>query len=422
MILTDQEQLIYLANVIYLARLDRTLSPRELAAIEEVRSALGAKKRIFNAAMKAAESETYSPAKAGSFATQVTNLADMLYVCVLDGELEEHEATIVKNFCNQTGVTEIQLDLMVGEAISQVERTTLSVSCPSCSCAVSGAVKFCPNCGTPLGKADAEAVKVAFEIPSGGYAIEFCESSASGFQTALEFARSAPSFSNCVRSKKTWHLASWPEDAFVQMTQLAQLLSGIRNRKCYHNGAEVPWDELFGFAWCARARDAAYRPVEYCFGRDENRVNPWGCKQARMDWMEWAQWFSYGQFKRTGILKGGYLWVFDKARIRHEVMSNLHRFRYCPYLRLSLVDAVLRVLPDEVEVTPRGPWKYSRAYEETPGCIKVVEIEQSGDLEFKSEYFADGVRPKALGILEEVLKKAFDEAGVSDVTSTQLTR
>jgi hypothetical protein len=141
-----------------------------------------------------------------------------------------------------------------------------------------------------------------------------------------------------------------------------------------------------------------------------------------MDWTEWAQWYSYGQFKRAGLLKGGYFWVFDKARIHHEVMTNLHRFRYCPYLRLRLVDAVLRALPDEVEVGPTGPWKYSRAYEETPGCIKIVEVERSGGLEYKSEYFADGVRTKGLGILEEVLKKAFADAGVSDVTPSQLTK
>lgn len=155
--LTEQEQITYLANVIYLARADATLSPRELAAIEEVRSDLGAKKRTFNAAMKAAESETYSAAKVGSFAVQVANLADMLYVCLLDGELEERESATVKNFCNQTGITKDQLDLMISEAISRVERTTLSVSCPSCSNTVGGAIKFCPNCGTPLAKTDTEA-------------------------------------------------------------------------------------------------------------------------------------------------------------------------------------------------------------------------------------------------------------------------
>jgi tellurite resistance protein len=402
---TEQEQTTYLANVIYLARADGTLSPRETAVIEEIRSDLGAKKRTLNAALKAAESEAYHPEKVGSFAVQVANLADMLYVCLLDGELEEHESATVKNFCNQTGITKDQLDLMISEAISRLERSNLSVSCPSCSNKVDGTVKFCPNCGTPLGKTDAEAVKVAFEIPSSGYAIEFCESSASGFQAALDFAKSAPNFSSCIRNKKTWYLASWPEDTFIQVARLAELLSGIRNRNCYHKGSEMSWDELFGFAWCARSRDAAYRPVEYCFGRDENRLNPWGCKQARMDWTEWAQWFSYGQFKRAGLLKGGYVWVFDKTRIRHEVMTNLHRFRYCPYIHLHLIDAVLHALPDEIEVSPKAPWKYSRAYAESPGGIKIVEIEQSGGFEFKNEYFADGVRPKGLGILEEVLAK-----------------
>src|SRR5207253_8691688 len=111
------------------------------------------------------------------------------------------------------------------------------------------------------------------------------------------------------------------------------------------------------------------------------------------DWTEWAQWFSYGEFKQTGVLKEGYVWIFDKDRIRHEVNTNLHRYRYCPYLRLGLVDAVLSALPDQVEVKRGGPWQYSRAYQESPGSIKIVQIEQSAGFEYKDEYFADGVRP-----------------------------
>jgi hypothetical protein len=141
-----------------------------------------------------------------------------------------------------------------------------------------------------------------------------------------------------------------------------------------------------------------------------------------MDWGEWAPWLSYGQFERAGVLKASCVWVFDKARIRHEIAANIHRFRFCPHLRPTLVDAVLRALPDQVEITPKAAWKYSQAYEETPGSIKIVEVRKEGDFEFKEEYFANGVRPKGLGILEEILKKAFAEAGVSDVTVPQLTR
>jgi hypothetical protein len=51
-----------------------------------------------------------------------------------------------------------------------------------------------------------------------------------------------------------------------------------------------------------------------------------------------------------------------------------------------------------------------------------VEIERSGGFEYKSEYFADGVRPKGVEVLEEIFKRAFSDAGVTDLAPAQLTR
>lgn len=422
MAIPEQDHIAYLANVVRLARADGVLSSKELAALEEIRLGIGAKKGALNASTKTAESRDYLPTRVGTFAEQVANLQDMLYVGLVDGDLEDKELIMVTHFCDQIGLTKEQFDLMVEETIGRVSRTTLSVSCSSCGGAVGATVKFCPNCGAPVGEAAGEVVSADLEIPSVGYAIEFCESTSASFEAALEFAKSASDFATCLRGRKKWYLASWPEDSFPQVLRLAELLTGIRNRRCYHTGSEMPWDELFGFAWCARAREAAYRPVEYCFGKDDNRLNPWGCKQARMEWADWAPWLSYGQFKRTGILKASQIWVFDKAHIRHEIEANLHKFRFCPYLRPELAEAVLRALPDQVEVTPNAAWKYSRAYEETPGSIKIVEVRREDGIEFKEEYFATGVRPKGLGILEEILKKAFAEVGVSSVTPSQITK
>lgn len=422
MVFTEQEQITYLANVIFLAHADSSLTPRESAAIEEIRTEIGAKKSVLNSAARAVESGQYSPVTVGSFAVNVSNLADMLYLCLVDGDLSEHEKAVVIDLCRKVGINQDQLNIMVREAIARVDQSKLSVICPSCSKSVKGDSRFCPNCGNPIGKSDDGAVKVALEVPASGYAIEFCESTAAGFPAALQFAKTSTSISSCIRNKKTWYLAVWADEDFSKVSKLAQLLSGIRNRKCYHNGTEVSWDEMFGFTWCAANRDVAYRPIEYCFGKDENRVNPWGCKQARMDWTEWANWFSYGQFRRDGLLKGPNIWVFDKERIRHELMTALHRFRYCPYLRLKLVEAVLQAFPDEVDVTPNGAWKYSRAYEEVPGSIKIVEVERSGGYEFKHEYFADGVRPKGTEVLEGILRKAFAEVGFSEITPAQLTK
>lgn len=423
MLLADSEHAAYLANVLSIAYADGVLSPKEQAVLEEIRTGIGAKKGTLTAAQRLIEAGGYTPVKVGPFAAQIANLADMIYLCLVDGELAEPETKLALAFGKLIGITQDQLSLLSREATARVQQKTLAFNCPACGTAVTGQAKFCPHCGKALGKTedDTTAVKVSLDIPTSGYAIEFCDSTAAGFPAALAYAKQAPSFTSAVRNKKTWYLAAWPRDAFAQAAKLAQLLSGLRNRRCYQNGQDINWDEQFGFAWCAQNRDSAYRPVEYCFGKDDNRLNPWSCRQAGMDWTEWADWFSYGQFKKSGLLRNNYVWVFDKERIRHEIMTNIHRYRYCPYLRAKLINAVVRALPDEVEVTDKGPWRYNRIYEELPGSIKIVEKERRGDYTFTDEYYADGVRPRGLGILPELIKKAFTEIGVTDITVTQLT-
>lgn len=418
--LTEQDRITYLANVVFLALADAPLSPRETAALEEVRTNLGAKKSALSAALKAARSGQYVPVKVGPFPVQISNVADMLYLSLVDGDLVVTEKTIVAVFCRKIGLTQDQLNVMVREAIARADQTRLSITCPSCRTEISGDSKFCPQCGEPIGTSGPEPTAASFQIPDAGYAIEFCESTAASFPTALEYARSAPSFASTVRGKRNWYFASWPEQEFEKAAKLAELLGGMRIRKAYHQGKEIGWDELFGFAPCAGERSEAYKPVEYCFGKNENRVNPWGCKQARMDWTEWSRWFSYGEFRSVGTSKDSYVWVFDKERIRHELTTNLHRFRYCPHLRRNLLGAVLRALPAQVEVTADSPWKHDHVFEEVPGSLKIVEVKHSGNFEYTTEYYADGVRPKGLGILEEVLRKAFAEAGVTDITAREL--
>jgi hypothetical protein len=61
--LSESEQIVYLANVILLAYSDSSLSPREIAALEDLRSKIGAKKGALNAARRAVESGTYTLSK-----------------------------------------------------------------------------------------------------------------------------------------------------------------------------------------------------------------------------------------------------------------------------------------------------------------------------------------------------------------------
>ncbi len=420
MLMNDEEKVHYLVNVLLVAFADKSLSPRETAALEEVRKSIDAKKGVLAAAQKAVEGGSYTSVKAGSFADQVKNLEDMLFVALTDKDLSERESHLTSGFGRFIGVSQGQLDQLVAETSRRCDSAKHDITCPSCSKLASAQARFCPSCGQPLTSPDAAALQVGFEIPKAGYAIEFCESTAAGFATAIELAKATGTMQTATKNKKTWYLVSFPTNQFADMVPLASALSGMRNRRVYFDGQELAWDEVFGFIWCASQRATAYRPVEYCFGKDENRINPWGCKQARMEWTDWAQWFSYGRWQKAGLLRSGYVFVFDKQRIRHELATNLYRYRFCPYVRMQFAEAVLGHLPDQVEVTPGGNWKYNRVYESSPGAIKVIEREGSGDFVYTNEYYADGVRPKGYAVLAEILKKAFDECRVTDIEARAL--
>ena len=412
MYLGEEDQISYLANIIFAAQADGSESPKATAALEEIRKSIGAKKGTYGAARKRVLSGACSLVKVGDFAAQVSNLADMLYVCAVDQKISDAKKQIISEFSKSAGLTEEQISALSRDVIARISKTQIAITCPACKTTVQADAKFCPNCGASLGGTSSAS---QFEIPTSGYAIEFCEFTSASFSPALKFAQGAVSFSSCLKDKKTWYLATWPTDAFENVIRLVDLLRGIRNKRCYLNGQEVEWKEVFDFVWCASERSKAYRPSEYCFGKADNRVNPWGCIQARMDWTEWADWFSYGRFEKQGLLRNTYVWVFDKARIKHELMTNLHRVRYCPHLRMRLVETVLGLIPERVQITENGSWKYSHGYEEVPGSIKIVEVDKSSGVEFHQEYFADGVRPRGLQMLAEILKKAFAEAGIADV-------
>ena len=405
--LTDSEKTSYLANLWLVARADKVLSDQEKILIDQVQKSIQAKRSHNTAAQKAVETGGFSLSKVGSFADQVQNLEDMVAVALADSDLAQAETDLIASFCQLVGIQQEQLDVITSDVSKRLKAQAAMISCTKCGAQIQGDARFCPACGAAVQSLEPATASLEFEIPQTGYAIAFSESTAPGFTTALELAKQIGSVQTALKNKRTWYLVHIQSDQFAEVMRMAKALSGIRNRAIYHDGQQIDWDEVFGFIWCATQRDQAYKPVEYCFGKDENRINPWGCKQARMDWNEWSTWFSYGRWEKTGIVSKRNVWIFDKERIRHDLATNLHRFRFCPYLNQGFVDAVLAAFPDRLEITDNGPWKYNSVYEETPGSIKIIEKEGDGEFSYTREYYADGVRPRGILPLRDILTKAF---------------
>jgi uncharacterized tellurite resistance protein B-like protein len=409
-----EEQMItepvpFLANIALVAQADGILSASELGQLESIRKEYGIKKGDFSAAVKLVESGNHKLTPVGSFADQVKNLELIIRVALADSDLDAKEVEIITGFCTAIGIHQEQLDRLRTDVIASLKQ--VGKLCPSCGSENSAESCFCAKCGTNL-LSSGQDVQVKFQIPQSGIAIEFAESTAASFPKALELANAAPGFQKCQKGKRTWYLAGFPSGRLTDAMPLAEALSGIRNRNLYMDGGEKQWDEVFGFTWCASQRATAYQPAGYCFGKDENRLNPWGCKQARMDWAEWANWFCHGRWEKTGIIGQKVQWRFDKERIKHELATNLYRFRYCPHLNTKLSESVLRHLPDTVVPGRDASWEFHQNYEEVPGAIKIVQKEHNAGFSFGNEFWADGVRPKGLQVLADILVKAFQDLGM----------
>ncbi len=411
--LTDDQKIAYLANLVAVSRADGGISPNETQAIETAMKGISGKKAILKKAELLAQSEGFIPTAVGSFSVRIANLEDMILVSLADGVFDQAEKPVVLAFAKQVGITNDQLQLVLGEVRASLSSVKYRRACPSCSAFVSSDAKFCPECGGSLGVSDKEAaVAVEYAIPPVGIAIEFAESTASGFADAVQKAKVAPENADCIKGQKTWYMAAWPLARIAEAEKLVADLKGMRNRKVWLDGKESRWEDIFGYTWCSEQRNTAYRPLEYCFGVSEKRFNIWGCKQAQMDWVRWSDWFSYGKFKKGGFLKGEHTFVFDKKRIRHELETNLYRFRLCPHLNFKLVEAVLAQLPDEVDVKPKGDWLYKEDYNESPGSIKIREKIENGEYSYTKEFHSSGIVPRTPNTGLQILKRAIQAVGV----------
>lgn len=406
----------YLANVLAIARADNAIGESERAAVDEVCAEVGGKKTDMKKAEKLAESEGFVSKPVGRFSDKVRNIEDMIYVSLADGDLGEDEIGRIIPFIKQVGLEQDVVDTMVAEGQARVDAKQATAVCPNCGATAAGDAKFCPACGTQISaSAPAEqSVQVEFNYPSSGISVEFAESTSANFDAALATAKTAPDFQVCEKSRKQWYLATWPEERVTDVLTLVESLKGLRNRKAYVDGEVVQWDDIFGFNWCFQQRQQAYRPAEYCFGVDEDRLNVWGCRQARMDWTSWADWFGYGTFKKKDVF------VFDKDRIRHELETNLYKVRFCPCLRTQLVSTVLQLLPDQVRVGDRTEWAYKKEYEQGPNSIKVVQKEVQDGFVYKDEFWTSGVSPVGISVAADILKRALKQCAIQDVSTKML--
>lgn len=310
-------------------------------------------------------------------------------------------------------------------------------ACLSCDFAIQESFRFCPGCGTELGRpvrcADcsydnepnskfcqecgaslaansgrraaaskpAAAAPTALPTPSSGLTIEFAFSTSQTFDFTVAAASKQPSFARYGEGKKALYRVTYDPGNASDMravVDLVALMKGWRNRTLYVDGAKSAWDSVFAFTWCYQRRQSSFKPEYYCYGYDQPyELNLWGCVQAHMPFAGNAKWFTWGRFTdRNGE------WEFDKARMRHELERALYPVRYCPALDGSRIGAVLAALPDRVNPARDAKWQFVQDWSGSAVDGLVIRLRQYGELQ---NVTVTGVTPSGQGALQDTARK-----------------
>lgn len=411
-----EHQVRYLANTLKLAHADGMYADAEEQCLEKVRKSIGANKTEFKKALDIIADHEIDLLQLPKLSDRVRNLEDMIEIACIDGDLHTEEKQILGKCGKLIGLSQDQLNLLLKEAKSRISITPSQ--CVHCGDAIGSQAKFCPSCGKPVGaETTHEVTFVNLQIVPSGITVGFAKSTAASFDNALAKAREASSFHEFKRGNKEWYGLAVAREDIHSLIPIASELGRLKNKEVYVDGQEKPWSHVFGFASCAEARLAAYKPTEYCFGLDENsRFNIWGCKRLEMDWSGWSSgWLNYGRFIKHNVF------AFDKNQIAHELNNRLNEVAFCPHLRKQYISQIIQLLPDQVKVGPGQDWDYQRSYDEAdPRGIMVVVTNRQDGFTYKDEFRAIGVQPRSADTARNIMITALKRAGVRDINAKQL--
>lgn len=227
--------------------------------------------------------------------------------------------------------------------------------------------------------------KPVFVPPSTGIVVAFAGIASDALQIALREAASASKTGQYETTTTAWHYAVWPTAEIRLAARCALAAAALANHIVYVDGKQQNWDETFGFCRCALARMGADSSDGYCFGCDDEFLNIWGCRQARMDWSDSADWFTLGSFE------GSDGFAFDKNAIWNMLQANLAKVQHCPFLDTARMKVALENLPDRIKA--RGRWRFREAQGDAKNAQTRTVNESIQGSVFSYETLVDGVAP-----------------------------
>ena len=145
--MNKEDMVPYLANVALISVADGGFNPNEAKAIDSIRKQIGAGQQELHEALNIVAQGGHKLRPVGRFSNKIRNLEDMIFVSLVDGNLDKKQKPEILSFAKAIKISQTQLTQLLSEAKLRVKPQSGPIKCPSCSKEIPSESKFCPFCG-----------------------------------------------------------------------------------------------------------------------------------------------------------------------------------------------------------------------------------------------------------------------------------
>ena len=243
--------------------------------------------------------------------------------------------------------------------------------------------------------------------------ISFGRSSSKKRQEAIEFISNQTSFIKDGDGVDAHYSAEFSTSDIYSLFKMLDLTSGWKSQRIEINSEEVHSTKLRNSLWCYRQKCEEKAGREWCMISEynENKSNPFNCRQIQFHQFESGNWDDFGYIDSDN---GD--WVFDKQRIKEELESNIIRLNYCPLLESDKILKVADELPERLNPKINLDWAFKSQDYKTWIWYNGKWISSWGDDKFPSFAMMIGIERISKKERNEIIKG--QTSGISRTNNT----
>jgi hypothetical protein len=154
------------------------------------------------------------------------------------------------------------------------------------------------------------------------------------------------------------------------LVEIGNIVENWKNSKLFFNNKPTHFDSLKSEdIVCYHNQQNQENRDDWCFGKESENNNIWGCIQLHMPFTEeGAPWLNHGRFDKSGV------WYFNKKIINKELEKRAKKIKNCPVFKNRKPREELSTFPDSVNPKYDKSWSYFTKKETIQGQEKEMPM------------------------------------------------